>query len=143
VLSLLLDEHIRPGVAEQIVAKDPAARVLSIHHWHDGEFLSTDDEIILEAAYRESLTLVTFDQSTIRPVLKVWGEQGQTHGGIIFIDDKSIAQNDFGGLVKAIRRMWTSPTALCSSSPCDARGSRKLLTTMSIELSGSEKEKWL
>ena len=106
MLSLLLDEHIRPIVAKQIVAKDPTVRVLSIHQWHDGEFLSTDDEIILEAAYRENLTLVTFDQSTIRPVLKVWGEQGQSHGGVIFIDDKSIAQNDYGGLVKAILSLW-------------------------------------
>jgi hypothetical protein len=106
MLSLLLDEHIRPVVAEQIVAKEPMARVQSIHHWHGGEFLSTDDEIILEAAFREKLTLVTFDQSAIRPVLKVWGEQGQSHGGVIFIDDKSIAQNDFGGLVKAILSVW-------------------------------------
>ena len=106
MLSLLLDEHIRPIVAEQIVAKDPSARILSIHHWHSGEFLSTDDEIILEAAFQEKLTLVTFDQSTIRPVLKVWGEQGQSHGGVVFIDNKSIAQNDFGGLVKAILNVW-------------------------------------
>jgi hypothetical protein len=106
VLSLLLDEHIRPVIAEQILAKDPTARVQSIHHWHGDEFLSTDDEIILEEAHQENLTLVTFDQSTIRPVLKAWGEQGQSHGGVIFIDDKSIAQNDYGGLVKAILSLW-------------------------------------
>ena len=103
---LLLDEHIAPIIAEQIMAKDDAACIVSIHRWHDGEFLHTADDIILEAAYREQVTLVTFDQSTIRPVLKEWGELGRSHGGVIFIDEKSIAQNDYGGLVKALLGVW-------------------------------------
>ena len=106
MLMLLLDEHIAPIIAEQIMAKDSAAQIVSIHQWHGGEFLHTDDDIILEAAYREQATLVTFDQSTIRPVLKEWGEQGRSHGGVIFIDEKSIAQNDYGGLVKALLGVW-------------------------------------
>jgi len=106
MLSLLLDEHIAPIIAEQVAAKDAKARIASIHRWHGGEFLHTDDDIILEAAYREQVTLVTFDQSTIRPVLKEWGEQGRSHGGVIFIDEKSIAQNDYGGLVKALLAVW-------------------------------------
>ena len=107
MLLFLLDEHIAPIIAEQITAKDSAARIVSIHRWHGGEFLHTDDDTILEAAYREQTTLVTFDQSTIRPVLKEWGEQGRSHGGVIFIDEKSIAQNDYGGLVKALLRVWS------------------------------------
>ena len=106
MLSLLLDEHIAPVVAEQVAAKDPTARITSIQLWHAGEFLHTDDDIILEAAYQEKVTLVTFDQSTIRPVLKEWGEQGRSHGGVIFIDEKSIAQNDYGGLVGALLGVW-------------------------------------
>lgn len=106
MLALLLDEHISPIVAEQIVKQDSSVSVVSIHHWHEGEFLNTDDDTILEAAYREQVTLVTFDQSTIRLILKEWGEQGRSHGGVIFIDEKSIAQNDYGGLVKALRQLW-------------------------------------
>src|SRR5579864_2756333 len=98
MLSLLLDEHISPIIAEQIAMKDATAGIVSLHRWHKGEYLNTDDEIILEAAYQEKLTLVTFDQSTIRPVLKVWGELGRSHGGVIFIDEKSISHNDYGGL---------------------------------------------
>src|SRR5678816_3395111 len=86
MLTLLLDEHIAPIVAEQAAAKVATARIISIHRWQDGAFLNTPDEIILEAAYQEKITLVTFDQSTIRPVLKEWGEQGRSHGGVIFID---------------------------------------------------------
>src|SRR5580658_6888728 len=106
MLTLLLDEHINPIVAEQVIAKYSEARIASIHRWNDGEFLHTDDEIILEAAYRVQSTLVTFDQSTIRPVLKEWGEMGRPHGGVIFIDEKSIAPNDYGSLVKALLRVW-------------------------------------
>ena len=102
MVTLLLDEHISPIIAEQIIATDSAAQIVSINRWHGGEFLHTDDDIILEAAYRAHATLVTFDQSTIRPVLKEWGEQGRSHGGLIFIDEKLIAQNDYGGMVKAL-----------------------------------------
>ena len=106
MLTLLLDEHISPIVAEQTAKKDAASRIVSIYRWHEGEFLHTGDDVILEAAYREQVTLVTFDQSTIRPVLKDWGEQGRSHGGVIFIDEKSISQNDYGGLVKALLAVW-------------------------------------
>lgn len=106
MLTLLLDEHIASTVAEQVASRDPTARIVSIHRWRGGDFLHTDDDIILEAAYQERTTLVTFDQSTMRPVLKEWGEQNRSHGGMIFIDEKSIAQNDYGGLVKALLAVW-------------------------------------
>ena len=104
--SFLLDENISPAVAKQILRRAPDARVFSIRHWRNGEFLNVEDAIILEAAFQESLTLVTFDLSTIRPLLKVWGEEGRSHAGVIFIDDKSIAGDDFGALVKAILQAW-------------------------------------
>ncbi|MCX6378882.1 MAG: DUF5615 family PIN-like protein [Armatimonadetes bacterium] len=106
MLTLLLDENISPVVAEQAVLKNPEARILSIHHWHGGEYLSVPDELILEIALQEEITLVTFDQSTIRPVLKAWGEVGRSHGGVFFIDEKSIAQNDYGTLVRALLTIW-------------------------------------
>ena len=106
MLTLLLDEHISPIVAEQALLKNPKARILSIHHWHGGEFLSVSDELILEVASQEGITLVTFDQSTILPILKRWGEEGRSHGGVFFIDEKSIAQNDYGTLVRAMLKVW-------------------------------------
>lgn len=104
--SFLLDENISPAITEQILRKAPDARIISIRHWRDGEFLSVDDAIILEAAYQENLILVTFDLSTIRPLLQAWGEEGRSHAGVVFIDDKSIAGNDYGALVKAILQVW-------------------------------------
>jgi len=104
--SFLLDESISPTVAEQVLRKEPTARIVSIRQWRNGEFLSVEDAIILEAAYQESLTLVTFDLSTIRPLLKIWGEEGRSHAGVVFIDNKSIAGNDYGALVRAILQAW-------------------------------------
>ncbi len=104
--SFLLDENISPVVAEQILHKAPEAAIVSIHHWRDGEFMGAEDEILLEAAAEEGFTLVTFDLSTIRPLLKAWAEEQRTHGGVVFIDDKYIAGNDFGALVRAIFVAW-------------------------------------
>jgi hypothetical protein len=104
--SFLLDENISPVVARQIAQKNPDARIASIHSWHNGELLSVEDEIILQVALQEKLTLVTFDLSTIQPLLKTWAEDGRSHAGVIFIDDKSIANNNYGMLVKAMLQVW-------------------------------------
>ncbi len=102
--SFLLDENISPIVAAQVLRKDPTARIISIHDWRGGELLSMKDEIILAMADR--LTLVTFDLSTIQPILKQWAEEGRSHAGVVFIDDKSIAGNNYGALVKAMLQVW-------------------------------------
>lgn len=106
MLALLLDENIAPRVADQVLGRRPHARILSIHGWQAGAFLQADDETILAAAQRECLTLVTFDLSTIPLVLKDWAEQGRPHGGVVLIDEKSIGQNDYGGLVRALVSLW-------------------------------------
>jgi hypothetical protein len=46
--------------------------------------------------------LVTYEQKTILPLLKDWGEQSVAHGGIIFVDDRTIAEQDVGGLNRAL-----------------------------------------
>ena len=54
---------------------------------------------------RQRLTLVTYDRRTIPPLLKTWAESGRRHGGVIFVDEKSIAPADVGGLVQALHRL--------------------------------------
>ena len=58
--------------------------------------------MLLKAAAVERLTLVTYDRRTITPLLKVWGEAGLEHGGVVFVDNHTIASSDIGGLVKAL-----------------------------------------
>jgi hypothetical protein len=33
-------------------------------------------------------------------------EQGIDHGGVVFVDEKTIAPQDFGGLVKSLGLLW-------------------------------------
>ena len=106
MLSFLLDEQISPKVAEQINSKHPEISIFSIHSWQGGNFLGTSDEAILEAAKREQLTLITYDQKTIPPILVQWGQTSINHAGVIFIDYRSIPPSNFGGLTKAIVWLW-------------------------------------
>ena len=42
---------------------------------------------------------------TIPPLLKAWAEEGRPHGGVIFVDEKTISPADIGGLVWALARL--------------------------------------
>jgi hypothetical protein len=70
--------------------------------WEDGNFLGQDDSACMREAALQVLTLVTYDRRTIPPLLKAWAEEDRKHGGVIFVDEKTIAQADIGGLVKAL-----------------------------------------
>jgi len=104
MLKLLLDEHISPAVAEGLRRRGPDTMVHSMSAWEDGEFLGRDDSACLQEA-RQGLTLVTYDCRTIPPLLKTWGESGRDHGGVIFVDEKSISPADIGGLVRALNML--------------------------------------
>ena len=108
MLSLLLDENLSPEIVRQIQEKRSDVAVTSIHHWHDGSYKAQRDEDILAAAVQERLTLVTYDQKTILPVLVQWGHIGTDHAGVVFIDDRSIASNNIGALVRALTLLWDS-----------------------------------
>ena len=106
MLSFLLDEQISPEIAKQIDSKRPEIPIFTIHTWQKGYYLGVSDEIILKAAASEQLTLITYDQKTIPPILSEWGQANISHAGVIFIDYRSISPNNFGGLVRAIIWLW-------------------------------------
>ena len=108
MLQFLLDEHISPAVAREAAAKCRGMKILAFKHWRFGCLMGTADRLFLPEAKLDGLTLVTYDQKTIPPLLKEWAEQGIDHGGVIFVDTKTIAPNDFGALVAALREVWTS-----------------------------------
>ena len=102
MLKLLLDEHISPDVADGLRRRAKGVSAVSMAEWEGGQFMGQEDAVfMLEAAVQE-LTLVTYDRRTIPPLLKGWAEVGRHHGGVIFVDDKTISPADFGGLVRAI-----------------------------------------
>ena len=100
MLKLLLDEHISPQVARGINRISKEVSVVPTVDWEQGRFLGVGDELILEQAARQALTLVTYDRKTIPVILKLWAEIGRHHAGIIFVDEKSIPPSDFGGLIR-------------------------------------------
>jgi hypothetical protein len=106
MLALLLDENISHEIADQIARKRSDVLVVSLRQWEEGRYLSVDDETLLRAAARAGLTLVTYDQRTIPPLLSRFAEQGLSHGGILFVDQRAIPSNDFGGLIRALIWFW-------------------------------------
>ena len=102
MLRLLTDEHLSPVVAAQVRMKRPAIAIQSIHEWRNGSFRGKIDLLLLRAANDEGLTLLTYDQSTIPPLLMEFTIAKENHGGIIFVDGDTISSNDYGGLVRAI-----------------------------------------
>lgn len=106
MLRLLLDEHISPVIARQLKAKHLNLGALGLSEWEDGMHLGKPDDEILLLAREQGLTLVTYDRRTITPLLKDWAETGTVHGGVIFVDEKTIAPNDFGSLVRSLEALW-------------------------------------
>ena len=102
MLKLLLDEHISPDVAAGLRRRHAGLMVRSLVEWEGGSFLGREDSICLEEAFRQGLTLVTYDRRTIPPLLKRWAEESRNHAGVIFVDEKTISPSDIGGLVKAL-----------------------------------------
>jgi len=110
-LRLLLDEQMSPEVAAQIQRKRSEISVFSVQTWRDGALRGQPDDHLLREATQEQLTLVTYDLSTILPVLTEWGQNGEHHAGVIFIDHLSIAQNNFGGQVAGLIQQWETAAA--------------------------------
>ena len=79
--------------------------VFCMVEWPGGAFLGQDDAACLRTAEVEHLTLVAYDRRTIPPLLKRWIEEGRSHGGVIFVDEKTISPADIGGLVRALDQL--------------------------------------
>ena len=105
MLKLLLDEHVSPAVAQGLRRRIPTLVIHSMAEWEDGSFLGQEDAACLQAAAAAGLTLVTYDWRTIPLPLKMWGEAGRNHGGVIFVDEKTISPADTGGLVRALSQL--------------------------------------
>jgi len=107
MLKLLLDEHISPDVMNDVQHRNRSSVIqpLVIHsmvQWDNGNFLGKEDSVCLLEAAKQRLTLVTYDRRTIPPLLKLWSEEERSHGGVIFVDEKTISPADIGGLVRAL-----------------------------------------
>lgn len=106
MLKFLLDEHISQDVADGLRRRQHSLVIHCMPEWEHGGFLGKDDSACLLEAAAQRLTLVTYDRRTIPPLLKIWAEEGRRHGGVIFVDEKTISPADIGGLVRALFRLY-------------------------------------
>lgn len=106
MLRILLDEHISPSIANGLRRRHRTLSVVCMAEWENGQFLGQPDTACLQEAAAQRLTLVTYDRRTIPPLLKSWAEQGRSHGGVIFVDDKTIPPSDVGNLVRSLSDLW-------------------------------------
>lgn len=106
MFKLLLDEHISPAVADGLRHRNRQLVVFCMTEWEGGEFLGEQDSVYLKRAAEQGLTLVTYDRRTIPPLLKTWGEEGRKHGGVIFVDEKTVSPSDTGGLIVGLSDLW-------------------------------------
>ncbi len=106
MFKLLLDEHISPEVADGFRRRNRSLTVYSMTEWEGGSFLGQDDSNCLREACRQRFTLVTYDRRTIPPLLKAWAEEERKHGGVMFVDEKTISPADIAGLLRALTQLF-------------------------------------
>ncbi len=102
-MRFLLDSHIAAVVAEELGRRGIDA--IALAQWMGGTYRNAPDELILAAAHAERRVFVTYDRSTIPPLLRELAESGRHHGGVILISERTLRSNDVGGLVKALEAM--------------------------------------
>ena len=105
MLKLLLDEEISPGVAAGLRRRNGALIVSAMTEWESGNFVGKDASDILREAADQELTLVTYNRLTIPPILKAWSEEECLHGGVIFVDEKTIPPAETSELLTALARV--------------------------------------
>jgi len=106
MLAFLLDEHISHGVAEQLHTKRPDIHIESVLRWREGGLRAKSDALVLETAQEEGLTLVTYDQKTIPPILMELAMNEEHHSGVVFVDRNTIASENIGALVQALSAFY-------------------------------------
>jgi hypothetical protein len=102
MLAYLTDEHISHAVAEQVHRKRADIRIESVLRWRGGTLRQTPDDQVLDAAREAELTLVTYDQKTIPPILVEFAMSQRHHAGVLFVDRGAIASDNIGALVRAL-----------------------------------------
>jgi len=95
-----------PALAEELPHHRPGIVVVVLQEFEGGTLVGARDEQSLTAAAGGGWTLLTYDQRTIPAVLMTWGEQGTAHGGVIFVDRRTLQPSDIGGLLRALLKLW-------------------------------------
>lgn len=106
MLSLLLDENIRPEVARRVITIRPDIRIVSVHTWEEKPLRGATDLEVIQSAAVARLTLVTYDVNTIPALLVRLANDSFDHAGVVFVTNATIHSGDVGGLVRALIQFY-------------------------------------
>jgi hypothetical protein len=99
---LLLDSHVPADVARALRLMRPGVDVQHISTWQEGAYISSPDDVLLEACWRERRTLVSKDRATLPGWIALRVANHQQHAGILFYDLERFKAPQIGALAKAI-----------------------------------------
>ena len=105
MIRILLDEHVSPVIGQQLQRKRPEVFVTNVQEFEGGRWLGTPDEELLTMARLEEFVVVTYDQKTFFPILKVWGDTGISHGGVIFVDYNAAHPANLGAVIRGLLKI--------------------------------------
>jgi hypothetical protein len=108
VSNLVQPSFTKSSLAELITARPHWIASCAISCWRDfgkGALSLASPSLHGRNTAHELITIVTYDRRTIPPLLKTWAEEERTHGGVVFVDEKTISPADIGGLVSALTRL--------------------------------------
>jgi hypothetical protein len=103
---LLLETHIDPGVGVELAKLTPEIEVELQQRWRGGALRTASDDEILTAARDDGYVFVTYDVSTIPPLLaQRYAREVASPGGIL-ISARSFGQKDIAGIARALSVLW-------------------------------------
>lgn len=104
MIRLLIETHVPPSVAQHL--RRQGIDAVMLQHWHEGDYRTAADEVILVAATIEQRIIVTYDRTTFPPMLEAWSQAGRHHAGVVLVSRRTIAPTDVGGLVRALTQLF-------------------------------------
>lgn len=89
-------------VAQLVRQRRPDIEIVSLADWDGGRYWGAPDDLLLPVLQRFGLTLLTYDQKTIPPLLVRLAEAGIPHSGVIVVDQKTVPAGDAPALARAV-----------------------------------------
>jgi len=105
MLRFLTDSHVPPAVCDAFRKICPG-QIVSLRDWHGGGYLHELDPKLLQLAWEEGLTIVTYDVNTFPLHVKTRLENGFDHAGVVYVS-RRFRQNSIGVIARALHRLWT------------------------------------
>lgn len=101
-MRLLLETHITPAVRSELQRLAPGTDVELLQQWRGGALRTAADDDILTAALEDGYVFVTFDVTTIPPLLTRRYERGDESPGVILVSTRTLRPSDAGAVARAL-----------------------------------------